>query len=77
MWEEKKFLNKRFFKTRKENYNLLEVGSKSYCIEGDGVIEREMTVQKTILMKMRRGNGVCTTEECVQGLRKGLFYMDN
>jgi hypothetical protein len=52
---------------------LFEVASKSYFMDGVGVIEREGTVQKTVLGKTGRGNGICVAEQTVQGLRKGLF----
>ena len=52
---------------------MFEVASKSYFMDGVGVIERKGTVQKTVLGKTGRGNGICVTEQNVQGLRKGLF----
>ena len=53
---------------------MFEVASKSYFIDGAGIIERERTVQKTVLRnKTGRGNGICVTGQTVQGLRKGLF----
>jgi len=71
--EEQHFGNKRCFKRWEEDYNLFEVASKSYFMDGVGVIERKGTVQKTVLGKTGRGNGICVTEQNVQGLRKGLF----
>jgi hypothetical protein len=71
--EEQQLGNKRRFKRWKEDYNLFEVASKSYFIDGAGVIERARRMQKTVLRKTGRGNGICITGQIVQGLRKGLF----
>ena len=55
------------------DYSLFEVASKLCFKDGDGVIERERTARETVLRETGRGNGICLTEQTVQGLRKGLF----
>ena len=54
MCEEQQFGNNRRFERRKEDYNLIEVASKSCFTDGAGIIERERTAQKVVLGKIGR-----------------------